>query len=227
MMQAALFDFNGVLVDDEQLHLDGFNAALRPLGVEVPRALYDERYLGFDDRGAFTAMLRDRGLAHGADRVAALVAAKSVVYAALAATSLTIFEGAPALLRAAAARVPVAIVSGALRPEIDAALRVMGCEGLARVIVAAEDVAACKPDPEGYRRGLAALSALVGALDPARCVAVEDSVAGVEAAAAAGLRAVGVAHTYPPEALRAAGAVAVFAHVRELTVAALDAAARD
>jgi beta-phosphoglucomutase len=226
MLQAALFDFNGVLVDDEQLHLDGFNAALGPAGVEVSRALYDARYLGFDDRGAFVAMLRDRGLPHDDGQIAALIAAKSVVYAALAARSLTVFEGAAALLRAVAARVPLAIVSGALRPEIDAALRIMGCEGLARVIVAAEDVAACKPDPAGYLLGLDLLTATAGALDPARCVAVEDSVAGVEAAVAAGLCAVGVAHTYAPQALRAAGARAVAGHVRELTVEALDAAAR-
>lgn len=226
MLQAVLFDFNGVLVDDEALHLDGFNAALAPLGVAVSTAEYNDRYLGFDDRGAFGAMLRDRGLAHDDARVAALIAAKSVVYAAAAARSLTVFEGAAALLRASAARVPVAIVSGALRGEIDVALRVMGVEGLPRVIVAADDVAACKPDPEGYLQGLARLGALVGGLDPARCVALEDSVAGVEAALAAGLTAAAVAHTYPADALRSAGAHAVFGHVRDVSVDALDAAVR-
>ena len=226
MLQAALFDFNGVLVDDEQLHLDGFNAALRPAGVTVSPAEYNDRYLGFDDRGAFVAMLRDRGLEHGPERLAALIAAKSVVYAELAARSLKVFEGAAALLRATGARVPVAIVSGALRGEIDVALRLMGAEGVARVIVAAEDVAACKPDPEGYLRGLELLGASAGALDPARCVALEDSVAGVESARAAGLCVVAVAHTYDPATLRAAGAHAVAAHVRELTVDALDAAVR-
>lgn len=224
MLQAALFDFNGVLVDDELLHLEGFNAALAPAGVVVSLVEYNERYLGFDDRGAFVAMLRDRGLAHGDGVVASLIAAKSAVYGALAARSLTVFDGAPALLRAAAARVPVAIVSGALRGEIDVALRLMGAEGVARVIVAAEDVGACKPDPEGYLLGLARLAPSAGALDPARCVAVEDSVAGVESALAAGLCAVAVAHTYDREVLRAAGARAVFGHVREVTVDALASA---
>lgn len=226
MLQATLFDFNGVLVDDERLHLDGFNAALRPSGVTISLEDYSERYLGFDDRGAFVAMLRDRGLDHDDARVAALIAAKSVVYAELAARSLTVFEGAAALLMSAAGRGPVAIVSGALRGEIDVALRLMGAEGAPRVIVAAEDVAACKPDPEGYLLGLARLSATAGQLDPGRCVAVEDSVAGVEAARAAGLCVVAVAHTYDAEALRAAGAHAVYPHVRELTVEALAEAVR-
>lgn len=226
MLQATLFDFNGVLVDDEGLHLEGFNAALRPAGVTISLDEYNERYLGFDDRGAFAAMLRDHGLDHGDERIAALIAAKSVVYAELASRSLTVFEGAAELLRSAAGRAPVAIVSGALRGEIDVALRLMGAVGAPRVIVAAEDVAACKPDPEGYLLGLSRLAATAGELDPARCVAVEDSVAGVESARAAGLRVVAVAHTYDARALREAGAHEVFAHVRELTVGALDAAVR-
>ncbi len=221
MLQAAFFDFNGVLVDDERLHLAGFNAALAPLGVSVSLDRYDERYLGFDDRGAFAAMLRDHGHTAEPERIASLIAAKSVVYNELAARSLDVFEGAPALLRSVAAEVPVAIVSGALRGEIEAALRVMGVDGVARVIVAAEDVAACKPDPEGYLLAIARLSALVGHVDPSRCVAIEDSVAGVESARAAGLKAVAVAHTYDASALRAAGADAVAGHVRELTVGAL------
>jgi HAD superfamily hydrolase (TIGR01509 family) len=226
MLQATLFDFNGVLVDDERLHLDGFNAALRPLDVTISPEDYNDRYLGFDDRGAFVAMLRDRGLAHDDARVAALIAAKSVVYAELAARSLTVFEGAAALLKSAAGHGPVAIVSGALRGEIDVALRLMAAEGAPRVIVAAEDVAACKPDPEGYLLGLDRLSATAGELDPGRCVAIEDSVAGVQSARAAGLCVVAVAHTYDAGALRAAGAHAVFPHVRELTVDALAEAVR-
>ncbi len=218
MLQAALFDFNGVLVDDEQLHLDGFNAALAPAGVIVSLEQYNERYLGFDDRGAFVAMLRDHGLAHDDERIATLIRAKSVVYGALAARSLTVFDGAALLLRSAGDEVPLAIVSGAMRGEIDVALRLMAAAAVPRVIVAAEDVRACKPDPEGYILGLSRLGALVGPLDPARCVAIEDSVAGVQSACAAGLRVIAVAHTYAVDVLRAAGAHAVFAHVREVTV---------
>lgn len=221
MLQAALFDFNGVLVDDERLHLAGFNAALAPYGVSVSLDLYNERYLGFDDRGAFSAMLRDHDRDPSPALVADLIAAKSLVYNDLAARSLDVFEGAPGLLRAAAAEVPVAIVSGALRGEIDAALRVMGCVGLARAIVAAEDVAACKPDPEGYLLGLSLLRSGGLDLDPSRCVAIEDSVAGVESARGAGLRVVAVAHTYGEAELRRAGADAVAGHVRELTLGAL------
>ena len=110
MLQAALFDFNGVLVDDERLHLAGFNAALAPFGVSIPLDLYNEPYLGYDDRGAFAAMLRDHDRDPSLDVVAALIAAKSLVYNDLAARSLDVCEGAHGLLRGAAAGVPGAAV---------------------------------------------------------------------------------------------------------------------
>jgi beta-phosphoglucomutase-like phosphatase (HAD superfamily) len=84
---ATIFDFNGVLVDDEAVHLEAFREVLAPLGVTVSDALYDERYLGFDDVGAFRAMLADAGLPHDEERVAALVRAKKPAYMARAAAT--------------------------------------------------------------------------------------------------------------------------------------------
>lgn len=213
---AALFDFNGVLVDDERLHLAGFNDVLAPLGVRITDDDYDARYIGFDDRGAFRAMLADRGLAHDDARVAALIEAKRGVYLRLAAADLKVFPGATAALRDVAAAMPVVIVSGALRDEIEMALAVMGARDLVLDIVSAEDTQACKPDPEGYLIGLKRLrdkgfDAVAGA-----CVAVEDSLAGVAAARAAGLRVIGVAQSHGAEALAEGGADEVVAGVGEL-----------
>lgn len=205
-MDAILFDFNGVLVDDEALHLAGFNAVLGPLGVHLSVADYEARYIGFDDRGALTAALGDRGLPAPAELIARLIATKARWYAARAPTELRIFPGAAALLTACAARVPVAIVSGALRAEIELALGLMGARAAVRCIVAAEDVSACKPDPAGYLAALAALRGHGVTLAPARTVAVEDTPAGVRAALAAGLRVVGVAQSVSEDDLRAAGA---------------------
>ncbi len=205
-LEGVLFDFNGVLVDDERLHFEGFNAVLSPLGITLTAREYEEVYLGFDDRGVFEAALRAHGREPEALEVRALIDAKARVYAARAATELRVFERAAAALREAAERAPVVIVSGALRAEIEGALAIMGARDAVRAIVAAEDVSRCKPDPEGYLAGLARLRAWRPSLDPARCVAVEDSTAGVRAARAAGLKVLAVAHTYSREALAAAGA---------------------
>ncbi len=218
-LTAALFDFNGVLVDDERLHLAGFNEVLAPQGVHITDDDYDARYIGYDDRGAFRAMLADHALPHDDARVAALIEAKRAVYLRLAETDLRIFPGAAEALRAVAAVMPVVIVSGALRDEIEMALALMGARDAVLAVVSAEDTRACKPDPEGYLLGLAALRARGHLVDAARCVAVEDSLAGIAAARAAGMKVVGVAQSHPPEALRDAGADLVLPSVAELRAA--------
>jgi len=222
-MDAIFFDFNGVLVDDEHLHLAGFNAVLAPLGVTLSEADYEARYIGFDDRGAFTAALRDHGLDASADHVASLIATKARWYAARAPTELRVFAGAAALVTACAARAPVAIVSGALRAEIDLALALLGVTEAVSLIVAAEDVDACKPDPAGYLAACAALKARGVVLRPERVVVIEDTPAGVVAARAAGLRVVGVAQSVSEEALREAGAHATWPSLADLDVAGLAA----
>ncbi len=220
-MVATLFDFNGVLVDDESVHLAAFREVLAPLGVTFDDATYDERYLGFDDAGAFRAMLTDAGQPVTESVVRGLIEAKKPVYMDRIAGSLVIFAGAVQIVRRRAERGIVGIVSGALRHEIEHCLGVMGVRELVAFIVSAEDTAACKPDPEGYRRGLAEL-ARRGA--PPTAVVIEDSIAGLEAARSAGLRCAAVTHSYPAERLRAAGADVVVATLAELTDAVLEPA---
>ena len=70
-------------------------------------------------------------------------------------------------------------------------------------LIAAEDVASCKPDPEGYLLTLDALRSNVGLnLEAGHCLVFEDSLAGIEAGKAAGMWCVGVSHTYPADQLR-------------------------
>jgi beta-phosphoglucomutase-like phosphatase (HAD superfamily) len=76
-------------------------------------------------------------------------------------------------------------------------------------ITSAEDTERCKPDPEGYLIALDLLRANLPDLEPRQCLVIEDSLAGLEAARAAGMVAVGVTHTYRREDLEGAGASAV------------------
>ncbi len=219
-MVATLFDFNGVLVDDESVHLAAFREVLRPLGVTFDDATYAERYLGFDDAGAFRAMLEDAGRSPTAAQVQRLIDAKRPVYMERIDGALVVFDGAVELVRRRAALGSVGIVSGALREEIEHALAVMGIQDAITFIVAAEDVKHCKPHPEGY---LLALKALAGA-GPA--VVIEDSTAGIEAAKKAGLRCAAVAHSFPEARLRAAGADVVASRLDDLTDLLLDGVVR-
>jgi len=208
MQHAILFDFNGVILDDEPIHLRLFNEGLTPLGYRIDAADYYEKYVGFDDADAFTAAVADQG--ENLDRAALerLIREKAARYQALMDSHPPLFPGAVELIRRLADRYPLAIASGALRAEIEGVLATAGLADCFQVIVAAEDVRHGKPDPEGY---LAALAALNYGREPAltadRCLVIEDTVAGVVAAKAAGMRCLAVAHTYRAERLQHADLV--------------------
>jgi len=219
---ATIFDFNGVLVDDEEVHRDAFRDVLGPLGVTFSDEDYIERYLGFDDIGAIRSMLSDAGRGTTEAEVEALAAAKRPFYMRRAEAGLVVFDGAEQAVRRRAAKGPVAIVSGALRDEIAFALRRMGISDLVSIVVSAEDTPRCKPDPMGYELGLQALAAGIGAEGTRRSLVVEDSLAGIESAKRAGLTCVAVAHSYSEARLRQAGADAVVERIADLSDAFVD-----
>jgi beta-phosphoglucomutase-like phosphatase (HAD superfamily) len=213
MIQAVIFDFNGVLIDDESVHFELFREVLAEEGVRITDRDYHEKYLGLDDRGCFEAALRDGGQESGQDRLDELIARKAKRYIAAAEKGLKYFPGAAEILGAVAAKWPVAINSGALRPEIEYALGRLNRSGQVAAIISAEIAVNCKPHPEGYLLALEALRAHLKScnggspsLDAADCLVIEDSLAGIMSAKGAGMRAVGVATTYSPDQLREAGA---------------------
>lgn len=217
MFPATLFDYNGVLVDDESVHLAAFRDSLTPLGIGLSDEAYVERYLGFDDRGAFEALLADNGHPVTSDLVERLIEDKKPLYLKRARERLPTFPGAAEAVRRRAAAGPVVIVSGALREEIVLGLEVLGVKDCVLHIVSAEDTRAGKPDPEGYRIGLEHLARAVGAKTAERALVIEDSFAGIEAARAAGLICAAVAHTYSSDELAARGASLVVERIEQLT----------
>jgi HAD superfamily hydrolase (TIGR01509 family) len=210
---ATIFDFNGVLVDDELVHRDAFRDVLTPLGVTFTDEQYVERYLGFDDVGAIRAMIVDSGREVTDQEIEDLVQAKRPCYMRRAEASLVVFEGAERVVRESAARGPVAIVSGALRDEIDFALGKMGLAGAFACIISAEDTSRCKPDPMGYTLCIDALASSIGKPAAERALVIEDSLAGIAAAKGAGLACLAVAHSYPETQLFDAGADAVASRI--------------
>jgi beta-phosphoglucomutase len=213
MLRAILFDFNGVLVDDEPIHLRLLQQVMGEEGIELSAEDYYREYLGLDDRGCFSALLLRSGQEASASRLMRLIARKASYYQDLIRRQgYPFFPGAAELVAAAARRgLMLGVVSGALREEVEGALRQAGLREHFKVLVTAEDVTASKPDPEGYLRALQALNGEPPLperlLHPHEVLALEDSGAGLRAAADAGLVTLGVAHTYPASRLSAADAV--------------------
>jgi beta-phosphoglucomutase len=219
-LQAVIFDFDGVIADSEPLHFRAFQQALAEDGIELAPKEYYARYLGYDDVGMFQAFGEDRGLPMDAARVAELVTRKGVKLQALLTAGSVLFPGAIDCVRAAAAAVPIAIASGALRHEIDEVIEVAGVRDLFAAIVASGDTPESKPSPAPYRLAVERLQDATGApLDPQRCVAIEDSRWGLESARGAGLRCVAVTNSYPADELK--GAELVVNGLQALTLDAL------
>ena len=208
MLRAIVFDFDGVIANSEPLHFQAFRDVLSSYGLAFNERDYYTRYLGFDDVGVFQAVGAERGANWTPARIGELVADKAVRLEALEHGTSILFPGAVDAIRRAAATVPIAIASGARGDEIR---RVLNRENLASyftAIVAAEDTPVSKPAPDPYLRALALLVPAVGAnLRGAECVAIEDSVWGLASARSAGLKTVGVTHTYEASALTIADLV--------------------
>jgi beta-phosphoglucomutase len=213
-MLATLFDFDGVLVDSEPVHLAAFNEVLAPYGVVIDEKQYQERYLALDDANVFRAVLSQSGKTLREQEVRALVAAKNPRFLARFEQSFRVFPGAAELVARRAARGPVAIVSGALKNEIEFALDRMGVRAAVTFVVSAEHTPTSKPDPGPFLLALERMRSTAGIT---RAVAIEDSTGGVSAAKSAGLRCIAVTHTCPAESLLRAGADAAVPDLASIT----------
>jgi beta-phosphoglucomutase len=205
LIKAVIFDFDGVIANSEPLHFTAFRDVLAQEGVAFSLEQYYGSYLGYDDVGVFRAVAADAGRPWTGEMIAALVERKAIRLEALEDEQSVLFPGAAAAIERLAAAFPLAIASGALRPEI---LRVLDRAGLTRhfrAIVGAEDTLASKPAPDPYLRAMTLLSAAIGKpLVGSDCVAIEDSRWGLESARAAGLWTIAVTHTYDRAHLAAA-----------------------
>lgn len=220
-LQAIIFDFDGVIADSEPLHLRAFQQTLREEQIDLSSADYFSRYLGFDDVGLLRALASDRGLAMSDTRLNEILVRKGARLQQMFDGDHMLFPGAADFIRDAAAEVPIAIASGALRPEILDIITGAGIGELFTTIVASGDTPQSKPSPAPYALAFEQLRTRTGRdLDPRRCVAIEDSRWGLESARGAGLRCVGVTTSYAAADL--AGAELVVAGLGRLTLADLD-----
>jgi beta-phosphoglucomutase len=225
MIQAILFDFNGVIIDDEPLQLKAYREAFDSYQVTIT----DEDYyslLGTDDKAFVRATFERAGRRPGAEMLAAVIERKTELHRAAIKDSLPLFPGIVTFVKAAERRYTLGVVSMARRVEIDDVLERAGLDTKFTVIVSAEDVHAHKPDPFCYERAFELLNekrqeARQLPLLPSECLVIEDAPPGIAAGRAAGMRTLGVTNTVTEEALRAAGSEVVTASLADWTTDAV------
>lgn len=207
MLRAILFDFNGVLVDDEPIHFQLVLRVLSEEGLALRTEDYLSEFVGLSDQACFAAAMRLAGIEPDHTQIVRLVARKAKYYQeVMHRQGFPFFPRAVQLVRSASeAGLMLGVVSGALRDEIGGALLQAGLRDVFKCVIAAEDVERGKPDPEGYRRALDALNSTPPLpqrlIHPHEVLAIEDSPRGLRAAISAGLVTLAIAQTFDREAL--------------------------
>ena len=210
MLRAVIFDFNGIIVDDEPIHFKLFQKVLGEEGITLTEEVYYERYLGFDDRGAFTAGFHENRRQLDDAKLRQLIARKAIYYQDMIREHVSIFPGVKNLVTSLARTVSLAVASGALRQEIDTILGTAELLDHFNAIVSAEDVEHGKPEPEIFLKALAALNAQNNNGKPiaaADCVVIEDSKEGIRGARRAGMKCLAVTNSHPVALLKEANLI--------------------
>lgn len=176
---AAIFDFDGTLVDTMPLHFEAYRRVLADEGVELTAEDFYGN-IGGNARETIPKFLRGRACALSVAEIHARK--KTLVEQIFAEAAIPVLETAK-LLPVFAGRMPLALVSSGSRPGIEIVLSRLDWQRYFAVVVTGEDAARGKPSPD-----LFLLAAEKLAIAPTTCIAFEDTDAGVEAAAAAGMR---------------------------------------
>ena len=201
-LKAVLFDFNGVIINDEPIHERLLEEALLSENLRFNPEEFQQYSLGRSDRSAIVDLCSLRGRVLTESVIQAIMKRKLQAYQTQIQSmdELPIYEGVLEfieILRSAGCK--LAVVSGAMRAEIELVLTKMGVRDCFSAIVAGDEIRSSKPDPEGYLLGFKQLQEQFPELELAveNCLIIEDSFPGIQAAKAAGIGVVGVANTYP------------------------------
>lgn len=202
-LQAVIFDFDGVIVDTEHLHYRALSRVLQPIGLGFSWDQYVDEYIGFDDRGVFKAIYQRARLPLIEQEIKGLVERKAATFQHMIASEPPDpFPGAVELIRHLSGRIPLGLCSGALKSDIAPIFRVLKLETAFDVMVTADDVRQSKPDPSCYRLAVRRLGEKHGrTLDAEKCLAIEDTPAGITAAKGARLKVLALTNSYDREYL--------------------------
>lgn len=202
MLKAIILDCDGVIADTEPVHLRAFQKVLDEEGIELLEEDYYREYVGLSDHDCFLAVLSLNGREADSKGLGNLLERKAAYYDEYVKDLLIVYPGVKEFVQQASEKYPLGVVSGALKPEVEFILDKAEIRSHIPVVIAAEDVNQGKPNPEGYLKAFEILKRnSENGLEPSQCVAFEDTVTGIEAVLSAGMKCVGVAHTFPKEIL--------------------------
>jgi HAD superfamily hydrolase (TIGR01509 family) len=208
VIEAVVFDLDGVLLDTEQVWDEVREGYVRERGgrydADVQRAM-----MGMSSPEWSRFLHETAGVPDPPDEINAEVVRRMV---ARYRERLPLVPGAREAVERTAAAWPLGLASSSNRPLIDAALELAGLAGFFRATVSSEEVTRGKPAPDVYLEAARRLG-----VPAERCAAVEDSHSGIRSAKAAGMRVLAIPNPhYPPDEGALAEADVVLASIGEL-----------
>jgi HAD superfamily hydrolase (TIGR01509 family) len=193
VIEAVVFDLDGVLLDSEQV----WDAAREQLAKERGGRWHDDAQrdmMGMSSREWSRYMHETIGLPEPPEQINAEVVQRLV---ASYREHLPVIPGAREAVERLAARWPLGLASSSNRELIDLALELLGVKDLFKATVSSEEVAHGKPAPDVYLEAAQRLD-----VDPTRIAAVEDSHNGILSAKAAGMRVIAIPNRHFPPAVQ-------------------------
>ena len=187
MIDAVLFEFEGVIADTSATRRRTLLETLREDGIALSASEYIEHCAGMPVRASVRAALALRNFPHDDTSIELVAMRTERRFADLVGTGLSLVGGAVELIESLQGQTRLAIVSRASRADIDATLALAQLDHAFEFIVADDDAFQPKPSPAPY---LGALDRLTRrrTVKATHVVALEDGVAGIRSAKAAGLR---------------------------------------
>jgi HAD superfamily hydrolase (TIGR01509 family) len=213
MIKAILMDFNGVIIDDEPLHMKAYQEILAKEGI----ALSEDHYyssMGMDDVTFLNTQYKRAEIDLTTEKTQEILQLKSEKWRALVDKEIPLFESVENFVRKMEKDFALGIVSMARREEIEYVLERVDLRDCFSVIVSAEDVSVCKPNPECFHTGFNLIDAArtrrgSNPIVHGDCLVIEDAPQGIIAGKRAGLKTLGITNTVSADKLREAGADAV------------------
>lgn len=186
--RAVLFDLDGVIVDSRAHHLTAWHRLAKELGIAHAPDYFTTVFGLRND-----AILGGLSPSLTRDALSELAGRKEALFREAARGNIEALPGVVELLAYLDERaVPKAIVTSTPRENLEMIVDALAIRSRFQALVAEEDAAKGKPDPEGFL----VAAGRVG-VEPARCIVIEDAPAGLRAAKAGGMRTIGVTSTHP------------------------------
>lgn len=186
MLEAVIFDMDGLLADTEKLHMAAYRKALGAYGRDLDDRKFSEHWIR-DGKG-IAEYLQETKIPLLANDIRRI---KAEVFLELVSSSAEPMPGAIELLRMLESRKRLALASSSYRADVDGILNKLGIVHYFETIVSRSDVLRVKPFPDIF---LCAAERM--RLEPAQCVVIEDAEKGIVAAHRAGMKSIAVPNIY-------------------------------